>query len=60
MVLSGPLGWSVITTEFALALGFAIRRLYRTAIWAGIAFHASTLVLTGRAFGMFLYAIPSY
>lgn len=59
MILSTLLGWLVIVTEFALAVGFLISWLYPLAIWLGIVFHTSTFVLTGRTFGMFLYAMPS-
>ena len=56
LVLSGLLAWGVIVTEFTLAGAFLLRRLIPFAIWLGIAYHTSLVLITGRTFGMFWYA----
>lgn len=59
MALAALLGWLVIATEFALVVGFAVRRLFAYAIWLGIAYHTALLAITGRTFGMFYFALPA-
>ncbi|MFL5839966.1 MAG: hypothetical protein ACJ77Z_05895 [Thermoleophilaceae bacterium] len=55
-MFSALLGWGVIITEFALAGAFLLRRFVPIAIWVGIAYHTSLVLITGRTFGMFWYA----
>jgi hypothetical protein len=56
LVLSALLGWAVIVTEFALAGAFMARRFIPIAIWVGVAYHTSLVLITGRTFGMFWFA----
>jgi hypothetical protein len=56
MLLSGLLAWAVIATEFALAAAFFWRRFVPIAIWVGVAYHTSLVLITGRTFGMFWFA----
>jgi predicted DCC family thiol-disulfide oxidoreductase YuxK len=56
MVLSRAMGWVTFTTELFLAVAL-LTRWYRYAIWVGICFHTALLVLAGRTFGMFYYAM---
>src|SRR5262249_54343260 len=52
---------TVILIEFALMLGFLVPRMYRWAIWLGIAYHTALLVTMNTTFGMFYYAtLASY
>jgi predicted DCC family thiol-disulfide oxidoreductase YuxK len=56
MMLSRAMGCITFTTELFLAVAL-LTRWYRYAIWVGICFHTALLVLTGRTFGMFYYAM---
>lgn len=56
LLFSAILGWGVISTEFALGAAFLARRLIPLAIWLGVAYHTSLVLITGRTFGMFWYA----
>jgi predicted DCC family thiol-disulfide oxidoreductase YuxK len=53
------LSWTTIATEIVLLVGFLVRRFRGWAIWLGLVFHASTIFLTGRPFGFFMYALPA-
>lgn len=57
LVLSKLLAWSAICTEAALAVGFAIRRLYPYAIWLAVGYHSTLMVAAGRTFGMFYFSL---
>ena len=59
LALSALLDWLAIATEAALALGFLVPRLRRSAIVLGVLWHTGLLLLTGRTFGMFFYALLS-
>lgn len=52
------LGWLTICGELGLAVGFTIPRLRSAAMVAGILFHTTLLVVTGRSFGIFFYLAP--
>jgi hypothetical protein len=56
LLFSALLAWGVIVTEFALAGAFLARRFVPIAIWLGVAYHTSLVLITGRTFGMFWYA----
>jgi hypothetical protein len=56
LLLSAVLAWAVIATEFALAAAFLLRRFVWIAVWLGVAYHTSLVLVTGRTFGMFWYA----
>jgi hypothetical protein len=58
-VLGALLGWAAIITEFALAIGFAIRRHLPIVIWVGVAYHTTLVLVMNRTFGMFWVAAPS-
>jgi hypothetical protein len=58
-VLATFVSWAAIVTEFALVVGFAVRRLWPFAIWLGIAYHTSLALLLNRTFGMFWFAAPA-
>jgi len=58
LLLSKAMGWFVIGTELALAVGFALPRFYRWVIPAGLLFHVGMLVFTGgRISWLFLYVM---
>jgi hypothetical protein len=59
MALSAALCWLAIATELGLAAGFAMRRSVPVAIWVGVAYHTSLLLVTGRTFGLFWFAALS-
>jgi hypothetical protein len=56
LLLSAVLSWAVIATEVALAAAFLLRRFVWVAVWLGVAYHTSLVLVTGRTFGMFWYA----
>jgi hypothetical protein len=56
LVFSALLAWGVIVTEFSLAAAFLVRRFVPSAIWLGVGYHTSLVLITGRTFGMFWYA----
>jgi hypothetical protein len=56
---SRALSWLVIVTELALAIGFAVPRLFRLAIWLGVAYHTAILIDTSSTFNMFYFAALS-
>jgi hypothetical protein len=56
LLLSATLAWSVIVAEFALSVAFVLRRFVALAIWVGVGYHTSLVLITGRTFGMFWYA----
>jgi hypothetical protein len=58
-VLATLVSWAAIITEFALMVGFAVRKLWPFAIWLGIAYHTSLAFLLNRTFGMFWFAAPA-
>jgi hypothetical protein len=51
------MGWSVIVVEFAIAGGLAVPRLRPLAIGLGVAYHSSLLIVAGRTFGLFWFAL---
>lgn len=53
------LSWMTIVIEVALVVGFLVRRFRGWAIWLGLLFHGSTIFLTGRPFGFFMFALPA-
>jgi len=53
LMLSKIMGWCIILSEFAIALGFLWPALYGMAIWVGILFHTGALVITGNDYGIF-------
>ncbi len=55
-VLATFVSWAAIVTEFALAVGFAVKKLWPFAIWFGIAYHTSLTFFMNRTFGMFWFA----
>jgi len=55
-VLATFVSWAAIVTEFALAVGFAVKRLWPFAIWFGVAYHTSLTFFMNRTFGMFWFA----
>jgi hypothetical protein len=57
LVLAKLLAWSAILTETALAIGFAVRRLFPYAIWLAVGYHSTLMLITGRTFGMFYFAL---
>lgn len=58
LLLSKAMCWFVIGTELALAIGFALPRLYRWVIAAGVFFHVGMLVFTGGQISwLFLYVM---
>lgn len=59
MALAQVLSWLTILTELGLAIGFLFRPVFGIAIWTGILFHTVMFLVTGRTFGMFLYAMPA-
>jgi hypothetical protein len=56
LLLSAVLAWTTIATELALAAAFLLRRFVWVAVWVGVAYHTSLVLVTGRTFGMFWYA----
>ena len=61
MALSWLMSWATIVTEFALFIGFSLRRLWPLAIWLSILFHAAMTLFTGLTFVLFFYvALASY
>jgi len=56
LLLSKLMGWCVILSEFAIALGFLLPALYGMAVWISIFFHTGALVLTGNDYGIFYTA----
>jgi hypothetical protein len=57
MLLSATLSWGAILTELSLSAAFATRRLVFAGILVAVAYHSSLLLVTGRTFGMFWYAV---
>lgn len=57
MLFSQSMSWAVIVTEFFLAVAFAWRPLVPVGAVVGAAYHSSLLVVTGRTFGMFWFAL---
>jgi predicted DCC family thiol-disulfide oxidoreductase YuxK len=57
MPLAQLMDWTVIATEFALVVGFLVPRFYPWAIWMGICYHTSLMVVMNTTFGMFYYAM---
>ncbi len=57
MALSTALGWATIGTEAALAVGFAVRVLHRSAIWLALLMHGFSVFLSGWDFGIFFPAL---
>ena len=53
------LSWVTIFIEIILLVGFLFRRFRGWAIWLGLLFHGSTIFLTGRPFGFFMFALPA-
>ncbi len=53
------MSWSTMMIECLLAIGFLVRRFWSKAIWLGLLFHAASVFLTNRTFGMFIVAIPA-
>lgn len=53
------MSWSTMVIECFLAIGFLLRRFWTKAIWLGLLFHTASVFLTGRTYGMFIYAIPA-
>ena len=49
--------WATILTEFILVAGFLVPRWYRRAIWLGVAYHTTLLLVMNSTFGMFYYAM---
>jgi len=58
-VLGALLAWMAIGTEFALSIGFALRRHVPVLIWVGVAYHTTLVLVMNRSFGMFWIAAPS-
>jgi hypothetical protein len=60
-VLATVVSWGAIVTEFALAVGFALRRLWPFAVWVGAVYHTTNTLTMNRTFGVFWFsAIASY
>lgn len=57
LFLSTLVDWSVIITEFVIAAGFLYRRFFLPTIWLAIGYHTTLMLVTGRSFGMFWYAL---
>jgi hypothetical protein len=55
-VLATFVSWAAIVSESALAVGFAVKKLWPLAIWFGIAYHTSLALFLNRTFGMFWFA----
>jgi len=53
------MSWSTMVIECLLALGFFVRRFWAKAIWLGLLFHAASVFLTSRTFGIFICVIPA-
>jgi len=49
--------WTVIALEFVLVIGFLVPRFYWWAIWLGVCYHTSLMVVMNSTFGMFYYAM---
>lgn len=50
------MSWASISTELGLSVMLLLRRLYPLAIWVGLAFHTSMLVLANTTFHMYYFA----
>ena len=59
MLLSSVLGRAAILWEYLLAFGFLQQRFFGAAIAGGIAYHTALLLVTGRTYGMFYFALLS-
>ncbi len=57
MTLSQIMGWLTITVELGLSAGFLIPRWYPVVIRVGILFHAVSVLLAQRDFGIFYGAL---
>jgi hypothetical protein len=57
LVLAKLMAWSAICTEIALAIGFAIRRLFPYAAWLAVGYHSTLMLTAGRTFGMFYFSL---
>lgn len=53
------MSWLVIVTEFAIALALLVRPWLGVGAWLGIAYHTALLLLAGRTFGVFWFALLS-
>jgi len=53
------LSWTTIVTEVVILIGLLVRRFRAWTIWLGLVFHGSTIFLTGRPFGFFMFALPA-
>ena len=57
LMLGKLMGWMTIVTEFALSIGFLLRRLQPLSVWVGIVFHCGALILSGKDFQIYSIAI---
>ncbi len=53
------LSWTTIVTEIVILVGLLVRRFRSWTIWLGLVFHGSTIFLTARPFGFFMFALPA-
>ena len=53
------MSWSTMAIECLLAVGFLFRRFWSNAIWLGLLFHAASIFLTNRTFGIFICVLPA-
>ena len=51
------IGWSVILTEAAIFGGLLLPALRRPAVWLAVGYHTSLLMISGRTFGLFWFAL---
>jgi hypothetical protein len=59
--LATMVSWGAIVIEFALSVGFALRKLWPYAIWVGAVYHTTNTLVMNRTFGVFWFsAIASY
>jgi hypothetical protein len=56
LLLSKIISFASFCTELGLAAMLLVRRLFPLAIWIGLAWHTSMLVMTNATFHMFFYA----
>ncbi|MGE0268103.1 MAG: hypothetical protein AB7S78_06590 [Candidatus Omnitrophota bacterium] len=57
MLLSKLMGWLTIIGEFVISVFLTSKRYYSLAIWMGICFHTTALVMTWMDYGIFTIAI---
>jgi hypothetical protein len=56
LLVSKLISWASFCTELGLSVMLLFRRLYPLAIWVGLTFHTSMLVMTNLTFRLFYFA----